>query len=514
MLLNAIRPDPNVDARRRGQRRPREALPLKAIKAELEAQYGTLTSRVSPPILAGCLKIYDFVVVALSGVIAFYAYQVEFLGDIGREYDRYSLVALLGAISALVLFHVTGAYGVRRLREIGWQVRDATFVWSMLTAGGLIAAFVTKTSQSYSRGWVISWYLLALGLLLIGRIGLGTQIKSWFRQGKLARNVVVVGAGALGVDIIVKLHRMVRENIRILGLFDDRADRVPAIVEGHKVYGTTDDLLLFARELPVDEIIVALPLNAEERLNAIVAKLKMLPVDLRLSMAPIAEGMAIRGITQIGTIPALDVAEKPLKHWSYIAKFVEDRVLSGLALLCFSIPMALIALAIKLDSRGPVLFIQERYGFNNRVIRVFKFRTMYVDEGDITGTFQTVRNDPRVTRIGRWLRKSSLDELPQLINVLKGEMSLVGPRAHALTMKAAGELYYEAVEEYFSRHRVKPGMTGWAQIHGLRGGTETIEKARRRVEYDLWYIENWSLWLDLKILLATTQVFFKSENAY
>jgi len=187
----------------------------------------------------------------------------------------------------------------------------------------------------------------------------------------------------------------------------------------------------------------------------------------------------------------------------------------GATLLALLAPvMAVAALAIKLDSRGPVLFAQERFGFNNRVIRVLKFRTMHPERGDPSGAQRTVRNDPRITRVGRLLRQFSLDELPQLLNVVRGEMSLVGPRPHAIMMKAGDRLYYDAVEDYLTRHRVKPGITGWAQVNGLRGEIDTLEKARQRVVYDLHYIEDWSLWFDLKILLMSLNVLFARDNAY
>src|SRR5205814_7254319 len=229
--------------------------------------------------------------------------------------------------------------------------------------------------------------------------------------------------------------------------------------------------------------------------------LRRLPVDLRLSAEPIAGALPIRGISEVGTVPMLDVAERPLKNWNALAKLIEDKVLGVLLLLLFAPLMALVALLIRLDSRGPVLFVQERFGFNNNVIRVLKFRTMYIERGDVTGAERTVPNDPRVTRVGRLLRTLSLDELPQLINVVRGDMSLVGPRPHAVAMRAGDRLYCEAVEQYLHRHRVKPGITGWAQVNGLRGEVDTLEKARARVAHDLYYIEHWSPWLDLRILL-------------
>jgi len=221
-----------------------------------------------------------------------------------------------------------------------------------------------------------------------------------------------------------------------------------------------------------------------------------------------------RAYSYIGNVPFLDVFDKPLTDWGQLLKTIEDRVIAFLALAFLSPFIALIALAIRLDSKGPVFFRQRRYGFNNELIEVYKFRSMYVSASDATAAKLVTRGDPRVTRVGRILRKTSLDELPQLINVVKGELSLVGPRPHATHAKAQDELYTDVVEGYFARHKVKPGITGWAQINGWRGETDTIEKIHRRVEHDLYYIENWSIFFDLYILLRTPFALFDTENAY
>jgi exopolysaccharide biosynthesis polyprenyl glycosylphosphotransferase len=227
-------------------------------------------------------------------------------------------------------------------------------------------------------------------------------------------------------------------------------------------------------------------------------------LDLRLSVEPIAEKFQVRGMSYIGAAPVLEIADRPLKQWRAVAKWVEDKSLAILLLTAFAPLMAFVALLIKLDSRGPVLFAQKRFGFNNDVIPVLKFRTMYVDLGDRSGGQRTIRQDPRVTRMGRIIRALSIDELPQLINVLRGEMSIVGPRPHPIAMQAGnGALYGDAVAQYCHRHRVKPGITGWAQVNGLRGEVDTLHKARARVDHDLYYIEHWSPWLDLKIVLKT-----------
>jgi len=470
---------------------------------------------ISREIVTGALKIFDAVAILGTSATAYAAYLTFYRGELPHGIDRYSLVSIVIAAVTLVALELTDAYTFQRIRNARWQIGKIAAIWAVVCGLGLAAAFLTKTSDFYSRGWALSWMVSAFALLCLGRLILHRQIRSWEARGLICRHVAVVGAGDPGIRLIDKLSRSSDDNIRIVGVFDDRKTRIAGESLGSgRIAGSVDDLVEFSREAQLDEIIVALPLNAEARLQEIFRKLASLPVDLRLSLDPIATHVPILGTSNIGGVPVAMIVDKPLKNWSAVAKSIEDKALAVALLVLFGPLMALLALMIRLDSRGPVFFIQERFGFNNRVIRVLKFRTMFTDMGDASGAQQTVRNDPRITRVGRWLRATSLDELPQLINVLRGEMSLIGPRAHALRMKAAGTLYHEAVETYFMRHRVKPGLTGWAQVHGLRGETDTIEKAQRRLEYDLWYIDNWSLWLDLKIVFATTRIILKRENAY
>jgi exopolysaccharide biosynthesis polyprenyl glycosylphosphotransferase len=216
----------------------------------------------------------------------------------------------------------------------------------------------------------------------------------------------------------------------------------------------------------------------------------------------------------LGNLPLLSVFDRPLKGWNLFQKEAVDRVLALIAIILLSPVLAAVALAVKLESRGPVIFKQKRYGFNNELIEIYKFRSMYAESSDATAARLVSKDDPRVTRVGRFIRKTSLDELPQLFNVLMGTLSLVGPRPHALHAKAADTLYHDAVEDYFARHRVKPGVTGWAQIHGWRGETDTLEKISKRVEHDLYYIDNWSIGLDIYILLRTPLALLNTESAY
>ncbi|MHA1536705.1 MAG: exopolysaccharide biosynthesis polyprenyl glycosylphosphotransferase, partial [Alphaproteobacteria bacterium] len=252
--------------------------------------------------------------------------------------------------------------------------------------------------------------------------------------------------------------------------------------------------------------------TAESRLVEIMGKLRTAPVDVRLCPEGVAYQFTDRAYTDTRGVGMLNIYDRPMSSWASVIKRIEDRVLAVLILLFIMPLMAMIAIAVKLDSRGPVLFKQRRYGFNNQLIGVYKFRTLFHDLTDQNDETQVTKNDKRVTRVGAFLRRSKLDELPQFFNVLAGSMSIVGPRPHATRSKAGGKLFEEVVSEYFSRHRVKPGITGWAQVNGFHGETTTQEEIERRVEFDLYYIEKWSLWLDLKIILMTPLAVLFSKN--
>jgi exopolysaccharide biosynthesis polyprenyl glycosylphosphotransferase len=244
-------------------------------------------------------------------------------------------------------------------------------------------------------------------------------------------------------------------------------------------------------------------------------KLWVLPVDIRLAAHSAKLRFRPRSYSYIGNVPVIDVADRPIADWDVVTKWLFDKIVGTAMLIALAPAMAATALAIRLDSRGPVLFRQKRYGFNNDLIEIYKFRSMRVEDTDATAAKLVTKGDPRVTRVGRFIRKTSLDELPQLFNVVfKGNLSLVGPRPHAVNAKAEERRYDEAVDGYFARHRVKPGLTGWAQINGWRGETDTHEKIQNRVEHDLYYIENWSVLLDLYILVRTPFALLNTESAY
>jgi Undecaprenyl-phosphate glucose phosphotransferase len=278
--------------------------------------------------------------------------------------------------------------------------------------------------------------------------------------------------------------------------------------------GSLDDLIAWGRENRLDEVLVALPWSAEARLLEVTRLLGVLPANVRLCPELLSDEMVQGRASHHFGLPMWNAFVKPLTGWDAIGKRAFDMVFSGLVLLGATPLFLVLAILIKLESRGPVLFKQKRYGFNNEVIDVYKFRSMRQEQADPEARKLTERNDPRVTRVGRFMRRTSLDELPQLLNVMRGEMSVVGPRPHALRTTAGGRMCEDVVDRYSRRHRVKPGLTGWAQVNGYRGTMQDEEHLRKRIEHDLYYINNWSPWLDLKILAMTLWTVFGGRNSY
>ena len=377
-------------------------------------------------------------------------------------------------------------------------------------------SFFAKSGDQFSRAWLGSFYVLGLFALIAFRRVLFLLVRRWTRQGRLERRTVVVGADANGESLIRSLAAQRDSDVHVVGVFDDRGDeRSAASCGGVPKLGSVNDLVAFARSTRVDLVIFSLPISAESRLLQMLKKLWVLPVDIRLSAHSNKLHFRPRSYSYIGAVPVLDIFDKPIADWDVVMKWLFDKIVGSLALICAAPIMLMVAIAVKLDSKGPVLFKQKRYGFNNESIDIYKFRSMYADQADLTASKLVTKGDPRVTRVGRFIRKTSFDELPQLFNVVfTGSLSLVGPRPHAVHAKAENRLYDEAVDGYFARHRVKPGITGWAQIHGWRGETDSQEKIQRRVEHDLYYIENWSVPFDLYILAKTPFAVFNARNAY
>jgi Undecaprenyl-phosphate glucose phosphotransferase len=426
-------------------------------------------------------------------------------------------VAMLAFIAVLALPHASGA--LRPGLEMTAALSALLMVWGLrgsgayadLTKDGLSKqlgrAFLNCTAvfalllglEQYARdphlsyGSIGVWYSGTLLGLVCLRVAAYLTLRRWRRSGRLARVVAVVDVGGPGRALAHRMRQKSPADIYFIGLFAANGD-------GHN---GIDALMRVARVIRVDEIIVAAPETAGAEIDATICRLSAMPINVHICTRPIDTDFPKFESSLLFGHPVWTVHRRPLDGWGGVVKRAEDIAIGGLLLLLLSPLMAAIAIAVKLDSPGPVLFRQKRLGLGNGVFEILKFRTMTHQTVPETDVQQAQRNDPRVTRIGRFLRRSSLDELPQLLNVLKGDMSLVGPRPHALSHN---EQYSAVIEGYWGRHRMRPGITGWAQVHGCRGRTETLEKMQRRVAYDLDYIEGWSLLLDLRVLLMTVFV--------
>jgi Undecaprenyl-phosphate glucose phosphotransferase len=410
------------------------------------------------------------------------------------------------------------------LRGLGlYEARAKIKLLSSISISAAVMAIIGVTAAvaaplvglNFSDLWYKFWLIGGASYIVITRLAVWIAFRGSDVNIHARQRIAIVGGGRAAEDAITTLENSPGLEIEIIGLFDDRYDnRSPASVRKHRKLGKIADLADYARAHTVDLVIVAIPISAELRMLQILKRIWELPVDIRVSGQGAQLRLSQRAYSYLGDLPLLPVFDRPLSHWNEFIKDMLDRAIALVALIVLSPVLGLVALAVRLESKGPVLFKQKRYGFNNELIEVYKFRSMYVEKSDATAVKLVTKNDPRVTRVGRIIRKSSLDELPQLFNVLKGRLSLVGPRPHATQAKAAGGLYDEVVEGYFARHKVKPGITGWAQINGWRGETDTVEKIEQRVKHDLEYIDQWSLAFDLYILMKTPFALLKSENAY
>jgi putative colanic acid biosynthesis UDP-glucose lipid carrier transferase len=466
--------------------------------ARLSEQLPGLGSDVQT-ILSGIVRTADVLIVVAASFVAYWAWH----GSLALP-SSYLIPTLLGALLAGNFLHLVKAYSAEALRRPALQIGKAVAAWMAASATLVSIAYLTSTSITYSRGWALLWLVATPFGFSLARAFAAVRVARWHRQGLLSTRVAVIGAGELARAVARQLEDAPDQQYRLVGFFAEEGGR-PAV----PLRGNIDALLGSVAANQVDEVLVALPWGSGS-IEALLRRLGSIPVNVRICPDLALLKRPLRRLPPIAALPTFDLYERPLSGWNQVCKRAEDLVLAPLLLLA-SLPVLMaIALAIKLDSPGPVLFRQRRFGFNNNEFVVYKFRTMR-HAAEEESAPQARRGDGRVTRIGAFLRRTSLDELPQLINVLRGEMSLVGPRPHAV---AHNRLFAQTIDDYLGRHKVKPGITGWAQVNGLRGEIHSEEQLRLRVQHDLHYIDRWSLWFDLKILLLTLFVGFVHENAY
>ncbi len=419
-------------------------------------------------------------------------------------------------IVAVVLFHFVtqsmGLYRAWRGETIGREVFRAFLSWGVVTAVLLLLAFVSKRSADYSRAISLFWGIGTPVGIAIWRTALRLVLRRARSQGRNTRAVAIAGLTELGERVASTIVQQPFLGLRILGYYDDRFEERchPIPPELGKREGHLDDLVEAAKNGEVDLVYIALPLRAEPRINELVRKLADTTADVYMAADFYAFDLLHANWGTLGDVPVVSIHETPFYGVSGWLKRAEDIVVGTMILLLILIPMTIVAIGVKLTSPGPVFFRQRRYGLNGEVIHVLKFRSMTVmeDGGEVK---QATKNDQRITKFGAFLRRTSLDELPQFLHVITGSMSIVGPRPHAVTHN---EAYRSKIQGYMLRHKVKPGITGWAQVNGWRGETDTLEKMEKRIEHDLYYIRNWSLLWDIKIIFLTVFGSKVRKNAY
>ena len=450
-------------------------------------------------VIRDLIGIADALVVVLTGVATGLAYS-NLVAPLSGGLARLIAFSLFCAIVFLGLGRRDGAYDLNRLRRLTHEGAALLARWSIALLVLVAFSFLLKVSEATSRGWLFAWYGVGALSLLGVRLAWRQLARRLFEKSSaIRRRVAIVGSNEIAQRVCARLRRM-DAGVEIQGVYDDNpSSSWPKEIGPAGIVHPIDDLIARSRTENISDVILALPWTDETEINRLVRRLRVLPCAVHLCPGVPGELFSKAKASVLGDVHAFEITRRSMEGWAVIWKIVQDRILAGLGLILVSPLLAVIAVLIRLESRGPALFRQRRHGFNQRIFHIYKFRTMSVcEDGDTIVQAKSI--DPRITRVGAFLRRWSLDELPQLFNVLRGDMSLVGPRPHAL---AHDDEYGQIIEDYSVRQRTLPGMTGWAQVNGCRGETETPDKMRERVRHDLFYVENWSPLFDLKILART-----------
>jgi Undecaprenyl-phosphate glucose phosphotransferase len=484
-----IRVTPSLPIPQRGPLRP-EAL-------------ATTRRRLSGKVLARRFRSLDVAALALTTPCSL---LIDQRGDLLGVSLRMALPPVLAAAAILWLLKIARTYAFNAREDLSIHLAKVAAVTAIGAGLAVLTALLLGGSLPVTGGFFL--------LNLCGLPGLHalawSNVRRWRARGLLTPNIVVVGATANAGRLIEAA--LSARDAAILGVFDDRMSRIPSHIHGVPVLGDTKSLLTHKLLPFIDRIVITVTPTAQHRVRELIDRLKFLPNAVTLFMDVEGFDGQSSALSRMADAPLTQVSGVREDDAKADAKRLQDIVFGALAMIAAAPVMALIAIAVRLDSPGPILFRQRRHGFNGEAIEVWKFRSMRQEAADATAARQVCVGDDRVTRVGRVIRRLSLDELPQLFNVLKGEMSLVGPRPHAIGMKTAGEESARLVAEYAWRHRMKPGLTGWAQINGSIGAVDTPELVRRRVTLDVEYIERQSFWFDLYILIVTIPALIAARN--
>lgn len=420
--------------------------------------------------------------------------------------SEYVSILIINTLLILTIFPNFGLYYSWRGRN-KWQ-RNASVgsAWLTVLTTLVVLSFAMKNSAVFSRFWFFTWGFSGYLYLVLYRVLFDFILDRLRLKGINRKKILVFGAGEVGKQVSQKLKENYEVGFDIAAFVDDNAQLHETNIGGIPVY-SPDKVIELLQDC--HELWIALPLRAEKRVLEILHQTRHLTAVIRFIPDIFNFRLLNHSITEIASIPIIDINGTPMSATSRILKRIEDIIISLMIVTLISPIILVVAILIKLTSRGPILYKQYRHGWNGKTIKVYKFRSMYYADKDIFK--QATKNDSRITPIGNFIRKTSIDEFPQFLNVLQGRMSIVGPRPHAVSMN---EDYKDKVDNYMQRHKVKPGITGWAQVNGLRGETDTIEKMEKRIEYDLYYIQNWSILFDLRIILMTIFKGFIGRNAY
>jgi len=453
-------------------------------------------------LFAALLRALDPAAAVAVGVIAYVAYPPE-----GATPETYVLFLVTAIMAIMVVFPLFRLYEPQRGVTLADELRNLLLAWLVIAGIAAGALFATKTGSVFSRVWVSAWVIGSAATTTALRILLRVFLRAMRRRGLNQRHIVIAGAGTLGATVVDRLRAAPWAGFEVAGYFDDDPDKTGTLVTGRPVLGDTSRLSAYVQNCEIDQVWIALPLRAESRIREILTALREQSVEIRFVPDIYGFHLLNHSFTEIAGLPIISLTETPMSGVNRVLKTLEDYVVSAAALIVLSPLLALIALVIALTSRGPVLYRQERITWNGERFHMFKFRTMPVDAEADSGPVWSTRSEPRATPFGRFLRRFSLDELPQLFNVLRGEMSLVGPRPERPEFV---EQFRREIPGYMQKHLVKAGITGWAQVNDLRGDSDLPQ----RINYDLYYIEHWSIWFDLRILALTLWHILTSRNAY
>jgi putative colanic acid biosynthesis UDP-glucose lipid carrier transferase len=443
-------------------------------------------------LLAMILRGLDISAIILAGLLAYFAR----FGNLSLP-ERYMVALLIAAVLVSTIFPFFHVYQSMRAQSFLKHIRiliQAVLTILMFLAG---CAFLTKTGETFSRYWFILWMVFAVLLFILFRCSLLVTLRIMRSHGLNERNIVIIGSGELAQKLIGTVQQALWTGFRVVAVLDKVPDNISD--------------WLSSKKQDIDEIWIAMPSHEEKKVKKILYDLRHNTVTTRLMLDVMGLDLLNHSITDLAGFPMLTLNASPMVGINRVVKAIEDRAFAFLILVLISPLFLLIALGVKCSSKGPIFFKQLRHGWDGRVIKVYKFRTMIEHEEMDGEVKQATQTDQRVTKFGKFLRSTSLDELPQFINVLQGKMSIVGPRPHAVSHN---EFYKDSIKAYMQRHKVKPGITGWAQVNGWRGETDTLDKMEKRIQYDLYYIDNWSLFFDLKIILMTFFQGFIHKNAY